>query len=170
MKYLNKEGVVVYTPKKIIIGDRGVINPTHEMLLEAGYTVYVEPVYVKTLDDYKRDKIAELYGYDKSSEVNIFYYQNIPMWLPLEQRNNLLNNSIPACESAGEETIYLALGDIALYLEINLVKAMLLQVEYYAKKAFDATDKHKRAIEALKTIKEVKAYDFTVGYPEKVRL
>ncbi len=169
MKYIKNKHIIEPNTGSIEFEGKVILNPTIHLLLDAGYTEYVVPEYIKTIDDYKSDKIAELYGYDKSSEVNIFYYQNIPMWLPLEQRNNLLNNSIPACEKAGAKTIYLSLGDISADFPIELAKEMLLKVEYYAKLAFDVTDKHKRAIQALMTAEEIESYDFTVGYPEKVR-
>ena len=169
MKYIKDNHIIEPNTGSIIIDGRMILNPSIHVLIEAGYKKYEAPVIEKTLDDIKDEKIKQLMEYDKSTEVNIFYYQDIPMWLELEKRNNLLNNSIPACENAGAKTVYLSLGDISADFPIQLAKAMLLQVEYYAKLAFDTTDKHRLAILALETKSEVKAYDFKVGYPEKIR-
>ena len=114
-------------------------------------------------------KLLELDMYDKSPAVNTFYYQDTPLWLPLSMRNNLLNNSIPSCIAAGDDTIYIATGDLALTMEIKALKSMVLAVEYYAKLAFDTTSRHRIAINKLTTIEDIEAYDFTTGYPEKIR-
>ncbi len=115
-------------------------------------------------------KLLELDMYDKSSAVNTFYYQDTPLWLPISTRNNLLNNSIPSCIASGDSTIYITIGDLALTMEIEALKGMVLAVEYYAKLAFDTTSKHRIAINKLTTIEDIEAYDFTVGYPKKLRL
>jgi hypothetical protein len=46
--------------------------------------------------------------------------------------------------------------------------AMLGAVEVYASDALNVTEQHKAAINSLSSIEEVEAYDFTVGYPEKL--
>ena len=39
----------------------------------------------------------------------------------------------------------------------------------YALKCFNATAAHKKAVAKLNTVEEVLEYDYTKGYPEKLR-
>ena len=66
-------------------------NPTHDMLLEDGWTVYVEPTPTEEeiLNRAKREKINEINCYDSSDEVNIFYIQGLPVWLDKATRAGL---------------------------------------------------------------------------------
>jgi hypothetical protein len=45
---------------------------------------------------------------------------------------------------------------------------MLGLVEVYASDALNVTESHKAAINALDDIEDVEAYDYTVGYPDKL--
>lgn len=47
---------------------------------------------------------------------------------------------------------------------------MLNALEVYAAEALNTTESHKANVEALTTIQEVKNYDFTTNYPEKLNL
>ena len=68
-----------------------VFNPTHDMLLEDGWTVYVKPTPTEEeiLNRAKREKINEINRYDSSDEVNIFYIQGLPVWLDKATRAGL---------------------------------------------------------------------------------
>jgi hypothetical protein len=46
---------------------------------------------------------------------------------------------------------------------------MLVLLEIYASEALNTTERHKIAINALQTIEDVEAYDYTTGYPEKLQ-
>lgn len=54
---------------------------------------------------------------------------------------------------------------------INIDKAlqMLSQIELYALECYNVTERHKAEINKLEEIEEIEAYDYTVGYPEKLR-
>jgi hypothetical protein len=45
---------------------------------------------------------------------------------------------------------------------------MLSALEVYAVDCYNKTTDHQYAINALGTIEEIEAYDFTIGYPEKL--
>lgn len=66
-------------------------NPTHDMLLEDGWTVYVKPTPTEgeILNRAKREKINEINCYDSSDKVNIFYIQGLPVWLDKATRAGL---------------------------------------------------------------------------------
>lgn len=46
---------------------------------------------------------------------------------------------------------------------------MLYAIEVYASKCYDNTQEHLAAIDKLESIDELYIYDFTVGYPEKLK-
>ncbi len=76
--------------------------------------------------------------------------------------------SIPACENANQETIFISHNGLNVDLSIEIAKRMLLEIEFYAKQCWDITQKHIYNVEKLNTIEEVNNYDFTKGYPEKL--
>ena len=43
---------------------------------------------------------------------------------------------------------------------------MLAELEIYAADAYNATEQHKAAVNALEDVESVKAYDYKTGYPE----
>ena len=45
---------------------------------------------------------------------------------------------------------------------------MLQALEIYALACYNVTEEHKAAVNALTTIEEVDAYDYTTDYPEKL--
>jgi hypothetical protein len=45
---------------------------------------------------------------------------------------------------------------------------MLNAIELYASACYDNTQSHIAAIKDLKTVEEIDAYDYRVGYPEKL--
>ena len=70
-----------------------VCNPTEDMLRQAGYEEYVEPVPTESekLKQAKVDKIAEIAAYDTSSSVNGFMLNVLLVWLDKATRVGLMN-------------------------------------------------------------------------------
>ncbi len=149
----------------IRIENKTIYNPTEEQILAAGYFEYIPVI---TLEQVRETKLDDLITYDKSSSVNEFMFGDNGYWIPLELRTSLLTMSIPACEAANQENIYLSHEGLSLTLPIETAKQMLLQLEFYAKQCWDNTASHRQAINALTTKEEIEAYDFTTGYPEKL--
>lgn len=54
-------------------------------------------------------------------------------------------------------------------LELNNAIQMLYALEIYASQCYDNTQWHLANINTLTTIEELEAYDYTSGYPEKLR-
>lgn len=157
-----------------------VYNPTHEMLLENGWVEYVPVNNAKEVPMYMRVKTAKtrkLYNleeYDNSSEVNdcIIVYQEheLHYWASKSERNDL-KNAIRDYVSMGRTEYRLDLRDkgISITLPCELLLQMMAALEVYAIECYNKTTDHNYAIKALETLEEVEAYDYKVGYPEKLR-
>lgn len=54
-------------------------------------------------------------------------------------------------------------------LQVATAKIYLAQIQIYADQCYGVTEQHKAAINALENVEEVEAYDFTTGYPERLK-
>lgn len=121
----------------------------------------------------KKEKIKALEAYDKSSAVNSFTItkQGLKVtdyWLPRDLRTSLEGDVLAA--SAISDTYTFDIRELCISLELSCNKflAALAVLRRYAYKAFNVTSSHLIAINNLATIQDVEAYDFTVGYPQRL--
>ena len=116
-------------------------------------------------------KIAELEAYDASDAVNGFIIRtdgsDVTEWLDTYKRNNAFR-AIESAKKLGDESISFAIGDIPVTLTVTTAEIYLARVEKYAVTCTNVTVRHKAAINALDTVEDVEAYDFTVGYPQRL--
>ena len=115
----------------------------------------------------KADLIAQITAYDTSDAVNSFTLQGKQMWLPKETRVGLVN-SITIEKNAGKETTTLWFGGERYELPVDTALQMLASLELYALECYNITAAHKAAINALESVEDVVAYDYTTAYPEKL--
>jgi len=141
--------------------------PTAEQLAEWGFEPYVPPVPERTLEVAKSEKIAEITAYDTSDAVNSFALGNATMWISRDDRVSIMN-STTILKNAGTETTTLWYGGQKYTLPCDTLIQMLSALEVYALQCYDVTEEHKVAVNALTTIEDVDAYDYTTGYPEKL--
>lgn len=139
--------------------------PTEQQLAEWGFKPYVPPVPERTLEVAKAEKIAQITAYDTSEAVNSFTLGNATMWISRDDRISLMN-STTILKNAGVETTTLWYGGEKYTLPCDTLIQMLSALEVYALQCYDVTEEHKVAVNALITIEEVDAYDYTTGYPE----
>lgn len=147
--------------KVIKLNGHDISNPTPEMIAEAGWQVWVPPA--RTLEDAKRERIAELNAYDQSSVVLSFSLNNIDMWVNPTERTNYLM-TVEAAEDNGMTTVPFHGTNISTIAAKNILNAVAL----YAMQVMAVTDNHRETIEVLENIEDVDAYDYTVGYPTKL--
>ena len=88
------------------------------------------------------------------------------MWLDHDLRQQL-RISLDALSQAGRENVTKWFDGVEYTYSIDVWYYMLGQVEVYASDALNVTESHKAAINALESIDEVEAYEFS-GYPEKL--
>ncbi len=141
--------------------------PTESQLAEWGFVPYVPPVPERTLEIAKSEKIAEITAYDTSEAVNSFTLGNATMWISRDDRISLMNSTI-ILQNVYVETTTLWYGGQKYTLPCDTLIQMLSALEVYALQCYDVTEEHKAAVNALTTIEEVDAYDYTIGYPQRL--
>lgn len=171
MKQYTKNNERKYA-NEIVIRKNGMqtINPPEEMILEDGWVEYVEPEKTEEQKLYmaKSSMKRRLKNYDESSLVNIFTIGGTKVWLDKATRAGLMLR-FQAEIAAGKEDTVLWYDNQQFPLPLSSAMQMLYALELYASECYDNTQSHYAAIDALATVEEVEAYDFTVGYPEKLR-
>ena len=151
--------------------DNGVFSgiPSEQQLEQWGFEEWhePEPTPEQLLQRAKSAKIAELEAYDASDAVNSFEVKGKTMWLDAQTRQQL-RISLDAMQQAGRETVTKWFDGEKYTYPIDVWYYMLGLVEVYASDALNVTEAHKAAINALTSVSEVEAYDYTVGYPDKL--
>ena len=124
-------------------------------------------LFDNALDVIKEEAIEQITEYDQSEDVNSFTLQGKQMWLPKETRVGLVN-SVTIEKNAGKETTVLWFGGEKYELSVDTALQMLSALELYALECYNVTAAHKAAVNALESVEDVVAYDYTQGYPEKL--
>lgn len=159
--------------KIVIIKDKmQVFNPTEEMLIEDGWKIYAAPNMELTeeqiLKQEKENKINDIMEYDSSEAVNVFYVNDVPMWLDKATRVGLMLR-FQSEQLLGDSETTLWYESKKFVLPLNVAQTMLHQIEKYASQCYNNTQMHLANINALETLEELKNYDYKSGYPEYLR-
>lgn len=119
------------------------------------------------LEAEKARKIAEIEDYSNSDNVNDLTFKGLHTWVTPAVRANYLV-SLDAAELLGEKDITFVVEGVQVTLAIEKVRIILAQIQRYADACYIVTEGHKRAVRALENVDEVRGYDFTKGYPNKL--
>lgn len=147
--------------------------PTVEQLTAWGFVEWIEPAPTpeQLLERAKRQKIAELEAYDDSNAVNSFDIvmdgETMSAWIEPDKRSNY-RGSLEDCELLGVTDVEVPIAGMLIPMTVADARVKLAQVQLYADRCTIVTEGHKYAINALETVEEVEAYDFSTGYPEKL--
>ena len=106
---------------------------------------------------------------DSSSEINEFYISGIPVWLDKETRVGLALR-FASEKGAGLTNTTLWMSGMQFPFDLTVAEQVLGGIEIYASQCYDNTQRHLAEIQKLNTVKDLVNYDFTAGYPEKLRL
>lgn len=115
----------------------------------------------------KSNLIERINTYDSSEEVNTFYVNGIPVWFSKDTRISL-NNSISIEKEFGKETTVLWVNNIPYTMSVDDAKQMLVDIELYAIACYNNTQNNIAEVNGLTLKADVKAFDITKGYPEKL--
>lgn len=140
-----------------------------ETKVRAAFAQFSAKLDALKLEEAKAEKIAEITAYDTSSSVNGFMLNGLLVWLDKATRVGLMN-STTIVKAAGQETTTLWLGGLKLVVDCDKAIQLLSALEMYALECFNVTASHKAAVGELKTIEDVKAYDYKAGYPKMLEM
>ena len=115
------------------------------------------------------DKITQ---HDSSIHVNSFFVNNQRMWLDRDTRASL-TVTIAAYQAQSIENITLwteSENPVPVTMSVDMLEALLLSLELYAKQCYDTTANHKRSIQQLTDIQQIIDYEYKAGYPEKLNI
>ena len=145
-------------------------NPTDEILFADGWELYVTPELTpeQILINAKSDKKRAIQHYDASNDVNEFYIQDVPVWLDKATRAGL-KLRFEAEIATGKTETTLWYGNMQFPLSLNTAIQMLYAIEVYASSCYDNTKLHLANVDRIETLDVVLEYDYTIGYPEKLR-
>lgn len=121
------------------------------------------------IDMAKAAKIAEIAAYSDSDAVNSLTFNGMKTWLTRTVRDGY-DTSITAAKNLGEPNVTFMVGDNEMQLPVEQARRVLDLVQRYADACYLVTERHKIAVRALQTVEEVEKYDYTKGYPEKLKL
>lgn len=176
--YRIENGIRKWFKNVLIVDGMQIINPSEEQLLNAGYVEFIppakeEPTEEELLRKAKEEKLKRLHEYDSSKSVNVCYIryggQSISYWADKHERD-ALKSAVRDYIALGKTEYRIDLREmgISITLSCELLLQMLAALEVYATECYNKTTDHEFAIKSLTTKDEMEAYDFTVGYPEKL--
>lgn len=137
------------------------INDLRYLLINVNYKL--------TLDDIKKYLISLQQEYDNSSEVNSFYLNGTKCWFDKATRVGLVN-AINLQKTLGKNTYTVWFNNTFLELDVDKALILLANIEDYAGKCYNVTQKHITEIDNLATVDEALVYDITAGYPEMLNI
>ena len=120
-----------------------------------------------TIEGAKDKVLRDIVQYDKSEAVNSFEFGGKRMWLDKATRVGLMN-SVTIEKTSGKADTTLWFGGEPYVIEVDKAIAMLSALEIYALACYNVTEQHKARVNELTDIEAVLAYDYTVGYPDKL--
>ena len=89
-------------------------------------------------------------------------------WIPRDDRQSLMRRfEAEKSQSKTETTIWQAPNSYTLPIDTAIL--MMNRLEVYASEAYDRTQHHLTAAEQLQTLAACVAYDYTTGYPQKLK-
>lgn len=145
------------------------VSEYNEDEVQEAFAWFVSKMDALKLDQAKVEKIAEITAYDTSSSVNGFMLNGVLVWLDKATRVGLMNSTTIA-KAAGQKTTTLWLGGAKFVIDCDKAIQLLSALEMYALECFNVTASHKAAVGELKTIEDVKVYDYKTGYPKMLEM
>lgn len=170
MKYrkllFNKIPIIREKSKIVIIKDgKRIYNPSEELLLQNGWKL--DSSTEEVLEEYKKEKIKDIQRYDTSRAINGFTVNGVKMWLDKATRVGLMLR-LQSEQQAGYNSTTLWYDNVEYVLPIEMAIQMLQNIELYASKCYDTTQKHVATVMSLDNVEDVEQYNYTTGYPEQL--
>lgn len=136
---------------------------------------YICKVNANRLKEAINSKKNEILDYDSeqgADKVNNFYFeyngQKYPYWFNAYERTALTSEATQWAKKYGTYRIDARKYGISFEINCDTLIDWLGQLKDYAIKCYNKTTDHLLAVSALKTIEDVKAYNYKEGYPENL--
>ena len=159
-------GCIEYAPDRLIDGDSMVFTTDPALMLQHGYKMIVKDGaitnhytitedeksitvhYSQDIEDVRMMRLAQLDAYDKSTEINEFYFGEVGLWIDRDNRTSL-ERAVDKWESEGNTTYPLCDEKIGVMnIPIATMRTILNDVEVYAIKCMRKTFEHSMAIKS----------------------
>lgn len=143
---------------------------TNDQIEDINYNVKVDfnmAPEKSPLEKAKEEVTRAIEQYDTSDNVNSFSLNGVKVWLPKETRVGLMNSTTIE-KNSGKEESTMWFNGICITVNCDAAIQMLSSLELYALACYNKTAEHKLAVSQLTEVSEVKAYDYTIGYPDKL--
>lgn len=170
MKYIKNNKIKPGNEIVLYIDGKQILNPSKELLLENGWEEYIPPKVTEKeiLQRSIKQVLRKISAYDSSNHVNGFYIGNVHMWLDKATRVGLMLR-FQSEKTIGSNTTSLWYDDVKYELNLDDAMNMLTALEIYASACYDNTQYHIAEVKKITNLEDLKNYDYTVGYPEKLK-
>lgn len=162
-QFTNEEGSSLY--------ERLILDGTTPQIEDICYNIKVDfgmEIPRTDLQIAKTEVLRKIDEYDTSSNVNSFELNEVQVWLPKDTRVGLMN-SVNIEKDAGKEYSTVWFGGMCITVRCIEAISMLSALELYALECYNVTAQHKANIDQMESISDVQSYDYTVGYPQKLK-
>lgn len=162
-QFTNDEGSNLY--------ERLILDGTTPQIEDICYNIKVDfgmEIPRTDLQIAKTEVLRKIDEYDTSSNVNSFELNGVQVWLPKDTRVGLMN-SVNIEKDAGKEYSTVWFGGMCITVRCVEAISILSALEMYALECYNVTAQHKANIDQMESISDVQSYDYTVGYPQKLK-
>ena len=170
MKYIkNFFGIKVIKEKTegfFLEKDGFIYNPSEELLEKHGWKIYAKDEK-ELMDIYRNEIIKKIKQYDTSNIINNFIINGNNIWLDKATRVGLMLR-LQSEQQAGYNSTTLWYDNVEYVLPIEMAIQLLHNIEIYASKCYDTTQKHIATVMSLDNVEDVKQYNYITGYPEQL--
>lgn len=115
----------------------------------------------------KSELISRIEEYGNSNSVKTFYVNGKAIWYDSETRQSI-SSSITMEKEVGKDTTTLWVDGTPYELTIEVALDFFKQIELYSKACYNVTQTHIAQVRNLTLKEEIKAFNITEGYPEKL--
>lgn len=115
----------------------------------------------------RNELISRIKEYGNSDSVKTFYVNGKAVWYDSETRQSI-SSSITMEKEIGKDTTTLWVDNTPYELTIEVALDFFKQIELYSKACYNVTQTYIAQVKNLTLKEEIRTFDNTKGYPEKL--
>lgn len=132
-----------------------------------GYPVLKE--YEPTIKDLQNKVLSSIALYDVSDTINVFYINDEPLWLNKNERLSI-RELIRIKTEKGDTEVSIWSNNKEYILPLGSASIVIDSVDLYASECYNTTQRHIATVKSITDKSRLESYDYTVGYPDKVKI